>query len=681
MSEGSAVTLRSLVGAVLLTVWACGGATEPKHQEPSQIVITSGDQQEGRVGQELPTPLVVRVVDTKGNPVEGVSVAFAVTSGKGSVRVNRPTDVSGNLEAIWTLGLSTADTHAVTAQLGGTNSSDKVAPAVFSATALPDVADRIQRASEPTSGMPGHELDSLRVKVLDKHGNAVPGVTLRWRVTRGGGGISPEETVTTETGSAAAHWTLGPNTGHQEVETSVVDDTIRTEFALVAGLESVAMTSDSLDLEIGESMTLIVKALDHSGNDIPELTIGWASDRTAVVTVDSTGTVTAVAPGVAKVTATVGAQSASTRIVVLPKAIKFKSVSVGFLFTCAIATSDQAYCWGRNGEGQLGNDGRVDSSVPVRVSGNLLFTSLSPAAGGQGHVCGATSSAEPRAYCWGNGYYGQLGNGKTLSSAVPGPVEGDIPFVLLSTGDRVSCGIAQGGAGYCWGYNQYYMLGNGSPYADGNPTPQALVGNIAFSEISVGRSLACGLTGAGALYCWGSSARDYTGSQDRNIPKLVNLPYGESVTAFSVGDNRACILTESGAVYCGRGNTIYELGPWPTKVNGLPPIVQIATGNYSTCGLTADGEAFCWGLNEYGQLGNGTMNHSTFPVRVKTDVRFTSISVEWHACGLTADGDIYCWGRNDYGQIGAAATKDCRKSTTELETPCNLEPVKVNARE
>jgi alpha-tubulin suppressor-like RCC1 family protein len=143
-------------------------------------------------------------------------------------------------------------------------------------------------------------------------------------------------------------------------------------------------------------------------------------------------------------------------------------VTAGAYFACGLTPSGAAHCWGLNGQGQLGNGGTSDSTCyngppgygllgtnqdsvpcnpePVAVSGGLAFTSIS--AGFQ-HACAVTSSGA--AYCWGQNYYGELGNGTTDSSAVPVPVTGGLSFVTIGAGHAHTCALTTSGAAYCWG--------------------------------------------------------------------------------------------------------------------------------------------------------------------------------------------------------------------------------------
>ena len=288
---------------------------------------------------------------------------------------------------------------------------------------------------------------------------------------------------------------------------------------------------------------------------------------------------------------------------------RFASISAGYEHTCAVTPAGAAYCWGLDNIGQLGNDSTGAPPKPVAVAGGLTFAMVSA---GNYYTCGVTRSGA--AYCWGGSIGGapMLGNGSRDGNArSPVPVSGGLSFTAVSSGYHHTCGVTSAGAAYCWGYNPNGELGNGT-LAD-TASPVAVSGGITFATVSVGDQFTCGLTPTGAAYCW--------------------------------GDNSSGEL--------GDGTTINRTTPVPVS-EGLAFAKLSAGGGPHVCGLTKDGVAYCWGDNTAaGELGTGTLNSSVIPVPVSGGLHFVDISARnGHTCAITSTNALYCWGFNGQGQLG-----------------------------
>ena len=189
-------------------------------------------------------------------------------------------------------------------------------------------------------------------------------------------------------------------------------------------------------------------------------------------------------------------------------------------------------------------------------------------------------------------------DGKKPGITDPEPTPSEI--VGIAAGHYHSCALTSEGDAYCWGYNSPGgQLGDG--FTDNQSSPVAVLGDLSFRALTGGGYHTCGVTTAGAAYCWG-----------RN---------------------------EAGQLGNGSNSNVSE----PVAVTGGLTFSTLIAGENHTCGMAADG-VYCWGANNRGQLGNGTTVASAVPTRVAGDHVFTSLKVGYeHTCGLTSDGAAYCW--------------------------------------
>ena len=315
-------------------------------------------------------------------------------------------------------------------------------------------------------------------------------------------------------------------------------------------------------------------------------------------------------------------------------------VSAGGSHSCAVTSDGGVYCWGYNGEGQLGNGGTVDSAVPVAVdTGALAGRTATSVSAGYGHTCVVTSDGG--VYCWGYNGEGQVGNGSTLDTPVPVAVDTDglagQKAITVSAGVGHTCAVTTDGGAYCWGENSDGALGNGS--TDNSPLPVAVAsGGVlqgkTVTAISAGYGYSCAITVDGGAYCWGENSAGQLGNGTTDnsfVPVAVDnrgVLQGKRVTAMSTGFAQTCVVTDTGGAFCWGENGAGGLGDGSTDNSSLPVAVDtrgvlnakmvtaVSTGNGFSCVVTDDGGAFCWGENIGGGLGDGSTDNSLVPVAV-----------------------------------------------------------------
>ena len=336
------------------------------------------------------------------------------------------------------------------------------------------------------------------------------------------------------------------------------------------------------------------------------------------------------------------------------------------LTTSAVTSTGGAECWGNNSNGRLGNGTNTNSSVPVPVNG--LSSGVSAISTGNDHACALTSTGGVE--CWGYNGYGQLGNGTTTDSSIPVAVKGlSSGVTAVSAGGDDTSAITSTGDVDCWGDNVYGELGNGDTENSFSPLPvRGLSSGV--RAISASYDATSALTNTGGVECWGDNSNGQLGNGTNTNSSLPVPVSGLSsgVSAISAGYDDTSALTSTGGIECWGENTYGQLGNGtttdssiPVAVNGLSSgISAVSAGGTYTCALTSTGGVECWGDNTYGQLGNGTTTDSLIPVAVSgLSSGVSAISAgTFFACALPRAGGVECWGLNDYGQLGNGTTTD-----------------------
>ena len=336
--------------------------------------------------------------------------------------------------------------------------------------------------------------------------------------------------------------------------------------------------------------------------------------------------------------------------------VVLSTVSAAWYYhSCGLTPGGAAYCWGRNLGGALGNGTAEDviKPIPQPVIGGHTFVRI---AAGTGNACGLTAGGA--AFCW-----------NQQSQGVPLATGEGLVFTEIYVGVAHTCALTTIHQAYCWGINEYGQVGDGT--TNSNTAPVAVLGGLTFDSLGLGSHFTCGLAPSGAVYCWGSNEYGTLGNGEAGpgLTALTPVPIGGGLTfkAITAGFRQACGLTSSGQAYCWGNNAYGELGDgsWddsylPTPVAGGLTFVAIKAGG-NTCALREDGAPFCWGWNDSDidskQFTGGVSLQTNTPVVVPGGRVFTSLTVgQYHACGVQSGAGAYCWFYNGYGQLGDGTT-------------------------
>lgn len=522
----------------------------------------------------------------------------------------------------------------------------------------------------------------LVAKVTDASGKPVGGVEVTWQVTNAAGGtLTPASVQTDASGEARVQWTLRTPAG------------LNTATASVGGLSPVAFSATGTpgpagsvftipevsSLDIGKTQLVSAAALDGYRNPISNRAFQWSSAQPGVASVDANGLVTALAPGTARIVATLDGKSDTTTITVLPPPLlTFVSLGAASRHTCGLTTSGAAYCWGSNTDGRLGSPFIGESCVypsgcstaPVEVMPGITFASLSI---GEYGGCGITPGRS--LYCWG--------------AVVPGDTRVSPRHIVdgvqsVSVGSAL-CYVTTDGRVTCTGDNTYGQLGLGT--SGSGIVTGTVSGGVAFKSIVQGGSHTCGLTQEGDVYCWGADHWGQLGEAPTSelcsrVPcstRPVKISKGLTFVSLTAGVSHTCGFIQTGAAYCWGADATGQLGNGFTmnKSTVFYPVIgyrlfrSLSAAGASeyvghTCGVTTDGAAYCWGANWAGELGitddlsacytpapGIQISCSAYPQRVEGGITFTAVAAgAYHSCGVSDRGVAYCWGSNEAGQLG-----------------------------
>ncbi len=338
------------------------------------------------------------------------------------------------------------------------------------------------------------------------------------------------------------------------------------------------------------------------------------------------------------------------------------AVGAGIGFSCALLGDGTIKCWGNNQFGQLGNGTNTNSLTPVTVSGISTAVAISV---GDGYSCAVL--ADGTIMCWGLNNNGVFGNGVLHGyGLIPTPVSGINTALTVSAGSQHTCALLAGGALNCWGDNGDGQLGDGTTFISLHPVPVAVRGIATATAVSVGFRHSCALLADGTARCWGYNYSGELGDgTTTNSSSPVVVSGLASATAISAGYRSNCTAHANGTIRCWGDNGNGQLGYgasassfFPAAVNGIDSAVALSLGvDPLTCAVHTGGTVQCWGSNQYGQLGNGTINNSLLPVTVSGINSATDIDAGGsHACARLADATLRCWGLNSSGQLGNGTT-------------------------
>ena len=339
-------------------------------------------------------------------------------------------------------------------------------------------------------------------------------------------------------------------------------------------------------------------------------------------------------------------------------------VNYSYNFSLAVGSDGNAYAWGYNGAGQLGDGTTTERHTPVRVRKPDRMTYLDlpedftymQVSAGQYHSLALGSDGN--AYAWGNNSNGQLGNGTTSYNAQTTPVRvrtpdrntypdlpEDFTYVQVSaSGYYNSLAVGSDGYAWAWGNNEFGQLGNNTTSSSYVPvrvrdpaSPRDASKGLKAVQVSAGWDHSMALGSDGYAYAWGCNlvgqfGNTASGSLQNPVPVRVRDPTN------------------------------------PADASKGLKATQVSAGVHLSLAVGSDGDVYACGDNNYGELGNGTKNPSSVPIHVRdpanpTDkskgLKATQVSAGyWYSLAVGSDGNAYAWGYNSNGQLGDGTRND-----------------------
>lgn len=335
----------------------------------------------------------------------------------------------------------------------------------------------------------------------------------------------------------------------------------------------------------------------------------------------------------------------------LPPVKEVNKIIAGGNHNCAILSDGNIKCWGSNNYGQLGigsTDTIGDDEHPSSIDTLNFGQRVVDAAGGLAHTCVLLEDGDVK--CFGRNQFGQLGLGHTddigdnetadAFESVPLPTKAS----KIYAGTNYNCAVLDNKKVKCWGQNSFGQLGYGDTENLGDDEDVSsysyvdVGADVIKMDISTVSSHTCVVTTSEDLKCWG-------------LNNQGQLGYGHTDT---LGDTEV--------------PSSYGYVPFGNK------ILQVATGFVHTCALSEGQQVRCWGNNNFGQTGFGsiTLIGDDEPADSAPYLDFGNAGSKMvttgnaHSCVIGQDEKVYCFGSGASGQTGLASTNNVGDNETVL---------------
>ena len=412
----------------------------------------------------------------------------------------------------------------------------------------------------------------------------------------------------------------------------------------IVPVASVTVAPNAATTTVGATVNLKATLKDDQGNVLEGRAVVWSTSAPTVATVDAaSGVVTGVAVGTATLTATSEGKSGSTTVTVASAAKPVDVILLAPALDTLEAFSSELI-------------GRIlkDANGNVLSNRAMQWTSSNPAVAAIDPVTGMLTGVD-------RGTVTITASSEGKTATVTRVIV--IKYRSISSGTMHACDIASGGIVWCWGLNGAEgRIGNAQlGESVMSNVPVKLPGDLRFAQLSTYGRHTCGVTLAGKAYCWGYNGWGGLGSGSNASQSATPMEVAGNLTfrSVSAGADHTCGVTTDNRAYCWGNNDWRQLGTG-TVFSGTPVLVsntlsfaKVTAGTGFSCGITTGGATYCWGANSIGQIGDGgkISYGNTFvaaPQQVVGGQTFQSVTLgNQFACAITTIGQAYCWGSNN----------------------------------
>ena len=355
---------------------------------------------------------------------------------------------------------------------------------------------------------------------------------------------------------------------------------------------------------------------------------------------------------------------------------QWSAVYGGYSHTVAIS-SNQIFTWGGNTWGELGTGNTLlgtasaisSIQTPTAFISPRKWSSIKIDGGTSNHVLGLATDGT--LWGWGSNANGQLGVLDTINKSYPIQIGPDSNWAYVANGPSFSVGVKTDGTLWSWG------LGSGNQLGQGLNLPSWTVDRTsAWTGVAAGPLTSFARKSDGSLWTWGNT-------RPSGVREVANgpIPVGSDSTwaTMSFGNSTSMAIKSDGTLW-GWGGPWYALGvnlgvstnqnrSSPVQIGTLSNWSKVYTTNQSTFAIKTDGSLWSWGINNAGQLGDGTVVSRSSPVQVGTMTNWSLVSTGGGSAtmAIKTDGTLWSWGFNASGQLGLGDTAN-RSSPVQVGT-------------